>query len=110
VSWLGGRTRGYALEATAPAEVFALGRAGRLHTPDGVLTVTPLEPALPLGVLPAALARPAIVTALRTFAQADAYRRWLMRAEGPLLAEAVCARDHLPLQGEVDLAPYVSRG
>jgi hypothetical protein len=110
VSWLGARKRGYALEATAPPEVFSLRRPARLHTPDGVLAVTPLEGTVPLGALPPALVRPSIVAALRAFAQADAYRRWLVRAEAPLLAEAICARDDLPLQGEVDLTPYVARG
>jgi len=110
VSWLGARKRGYALEATAPPELFSLRHRARLHTPDGVLTVTPLEGTVPLGALPPALVRPSIVAALRAFAQADAYRRWLVRAETPLLAEAICARDDLPLQGEVDLAPYVARG
>jgi hypothetical protein len=109
VSWLGGRTRGYALEATAPPELFSLARPGLLHTPDGLLTVTPLEDTLPLGALPPELARPSIVAALHAFAQADAYRRWLARAEGPLIDDAVCARDDLPFQGEVDLAPYVPR-
>jgi hypothetical protein len=110
VAWLGGLTRGYALEANAPPEIFSLAGRARLHTPDGLLTVTPLEETLPLGALPPELARTSIVAALRGFAQADAYRRWLARAEAPLLAEAVCARDDLPAQGEVDLTPYVSRG
>jgi hypothetical protein len=109
VSWLGDRKRGYALEATAPPELFALRRRGRLHTPDGLLTVTPLGGTIALGALQPPLVRPSIVAALRAFAQADAYRRWLVRAEAPLLGEAICARDDLPLQGEVDLAPYLAR-
>ena len=109
VPWLGDRKRGYALEATAPPELFALSRPGRVATADGFVTVTPLEGTVPLGTLPPELAKPSIVAALRSFAQAEAYRRWLVRIEAPLLAEAICARDDLPQQGEVDLAPYVTR-
>ncbi len=109
VPWLGDRKRGYALEASAPPEVLRIQGPGRLHTPDGPIKVTPLEDALPLGALPPELARPSIVAALRSFAQADAYRRWLVRTETPLLDEAICLRDELPQPGEVDLAPYVTR-
>lgn len=109
VSWLGGRKRGYALQATAPPEVFRLHRPAQLHTPDGPLQVSPLADALPLGVLPPELARPSILAALRSFAQADAYRRWLVKVETPLLDSALCLRDRLPQPGEVDLSPYVSR-
>jgi hypothetical protein len=110
VPWLGGRARGYALEANAPRELFSLTRPGRVATPDGVLTVTPLEDTLPLGAVPPEVARTSIVAALRTFAQADAYRRWLATNEAPLLEKALCARDDLPPPGEVDLSLYMSRG
>jgi hypothetical protein len=109
VPWLGDRDQGYALEANAPPEVFSLTRRAHVNTPDGVVTVTPLEDTLPLGAVPPEVARTSIVAALRTFAQADAYRRWLAIAEAPLLDTAICARDELPATGEVDLSPYTSR-
>ncbi len=109
VPWLGDRKRGYALEANAPRELFALSRPGRVATADGIVKVTPLEETVSLGSLPPELARTSMVAALRSFAQADSYRRWLVGVEAPLLDEAVCAHDDLPQQGEVDLAPYVAR-
>jgi hypothetical protein len=109
VSWLGGRRLGYALEPTAPPQVFTLAGPRLVPTPDGFRRVEPLEDTMPLGALPTSEVRTSIVAALRAFAQAEAYRRWLTRAEVPLLAGATCARDELPQQGEVDLSPYITR-
>ncbi len=109
VSWLGGLRRGYALEPTAPPQVFSLAGARRVPTPDGFVRIEPLEGTFLLGALTISEARASIVAALRSFAQADSYRLWLTRVEAPLLADATCVRDELPQQGEVDLTPYIGR-
>jgi hypothetical protein len=43
---------------------------------------------------------------LGRFAKQDVYARWLRAREAGLLTAAVCARDDVPVTGEVDLASW----
>jgi hypothetical protein len=47
---------------------------------------------------------------LGRFAKDDVYQRWLRARETSLLGDAVCARDDVPVPGDVDLtlwAPFL---
>jgi hypothetical protein len=109
VDWLGGRTRGIALETFAPARVFTLptGRAGLVQTPGGAVAVKPLAAGLPLAATPLANARPAIAAAIVRLAKADAYQAWLEAQEQRVLGTAVCAADDVPAPLPVELPDYL---
>jgi hypothetical protein len=106
-SWLGGRTRGLAISDIAPDAVFRLKRTASVGTPLGSYRVAPLGDAVPLGSIPLSEARPAIVSALRTFAQRDAYERWSEQRQRALLGSTICARDDLPQPATIDLSTYL---
>ena len=111
VGWLGGRTRGLAVETFAPARIFALSRPGRVRTIHGLIHVTPLEDTIVLGSVPLAVARPAIEASLNRFARVYAYETWLAKAQERALTEALCAGDRLPAPAALtldDLLPFVS--
>ncbi len=103
VGWLGGLTRGLALETFAPRRIFGLSRTGSVRGPDGRIEVRALEPVISLGAVPLGVARPAIVVALNRFSRASTYERWLVRAEERALADATCLGDELPQTGAIDL-------
>ncbi len=107
--WLGNRTRGLALAALAPPQVFRFPTAVRrqLQTMEGSFSVTALGESLPLGAVPLAMARPAIRSALIALARDDAYDTWLGRREKALLNLTVCAHDQLPQVGSIDLTSYL---
>jgi hypothetical protein len=107
--WLGDAVRGYAVETIAPSEVFSLraGRSARIDTVDGPFTVRPLGPALPLFALPPVGARDVARGVLGRFAKDTVYQRWLGAQAGSLLVEAVCARDDVPANVDVDLTAWV---
>jgi hypothetical protein len=107
--WLGGRRNGFALQAVAPARVFALptGLPTRIWTSNGPVTVTPLADPEPLGGLPYASARAPLRTALRWFSQGDAFDRWTASRQTAALKQTVCVRDDLPEVGAVDLSPFL---
>jgi hypothetical protein len=109
VAWLGGRTRGFALEGFAPARVLTLptGGAGSVLTAAGPVVVRPVEAALPLAAVPPASARPAIVAALKSLAKNDAYQAWLLGQEQKVLGSAICAGDDVPLPLPVGLEDYL---
>jgi hypothetical protein len=108
-TWLGGRTTGWALEPIVPAQLFALptGRKATLRTPFGPLAVTATDDTQLLGELPIALVRPAIVTALRTFARDEAFDRWILNREMAAQAQTVCQKDVLPTLGVPELEEYL---
>jgi hypothetical protein len=56
--WLGGSTRGWAIETLAPAQVLTLAGPGKIDTADGTFEVTPVGVATPLGLLPRGQAAP----------------------------------------------------
>ena len=110
VAWLGGKTRGLAIETFAPERIFALPRAGRVRTIHGLIRVKPLEDTVLLGTIPVGAARAAIESSLNRFARVSAYENWLAKAQTQALAEAVCVGDTLPSPSALtldDLLPFV---
>jgi hypothetical protein len=107
--WLGDAVRGFAVQTLAPNEVFALptGRRARIDTVDGRFAVSPLGPSLPLLALPPARARDVAQGILGRFARDAVYQGWLRSQEATLLGEAVCVRDDLPVEGDIDLTAWV---
>ena len=107
--WLGNRTAGFALAAAAPAALFRLpsGVASPFTTGLGSYTVTPSDAALPLGALPLELARPAIRTALRSFARTQAYDEAARKRLESALNRATCLRDDLPSPAVVSVSTYL---
>ena len=73
----------------------------------GTYQVRPLDDTLPLGALPLALARPAIVTALQNIARSGRYESWLLARESVFGQQAVCRRDVQPEPAAVDLTDYL---
>jgi hypothetical protein len=106
--WLGGASRGFAVESIAPEAVFSLtvGKAKAIDTVDGRFTVTPLGPSLPLYALAPNAARQVAVSVLGRFAKDAVYASWLGTQESRTLQSAVCARDDVPAEGSVDLTDW----
>jgi hypothetical protein len=112
VAWLGGRTRGLAIETFAPARIFSLPRRGHVRTIHGRIEVRPLDDTVYLGTVPLAEARSAIEASLNRFARVSAYEAWLAKAEARALTEAICVADDLPAPAVLtldDLLPFVTR-
>jgi hypothetical protein len=112
-SWLGGKVKGFALEAVAPAGVFGLAsRATRtLQTFNGEYTVSAVANAQPLGSLPLAIVAHAIRVALTSFAQGDAFGQWTTKVQAAELPRTICRGDDLPVAAPVELetfAPFLS--
>ena len=108
-SWLGDAVRGFAVETIAPPEVFAArqNRRSTIDTIDGRYTVTPLGPPQPLLALSPHDAHNVAMGVLGRFAKLAVYERWLRTEQIKLLASAVCTRDLVPSQGDVDLSAWV---
>ena len=108
-SWLSGRRAGYAVESVAPPKLMTLssGRWSALWSPLGTVQVRPLGPPLPLGTLPLGNVREGIRAALISQAREERYPVWLAAAQQAAFPEAICWRDQLPEQGEVDLTNYL---
>jgi hypothetical protein len=107
--WLGGKASGWALEPTAPPQVFTLptGKKTTLRTPFGPVSVKATDDVQQLGELPLDVVRTAIATSLRTFARDDAYGRWLLNRESGALTTTVCRGDVLPTLSEPELDEYL---
>jgi hypothetical protein len=107
--WLGNRTSGFALAAAAPAALFQLPSAvaSPFATGLGSYTVTPLDAALPLGAVPLSAARPAIRTALLSFARTQAYEDAARKREVSALNRTICLRDDLPYPAVVSVSTYL---
>jgi hypothetical protein len=111
VAWLGGRTRGLAIETFAPTRIFTLARRGFVRTIHGRIEVRPLDDTVYLGTIPIADAREAIEASLNRFARVYAYEAWLAKAEARALSEAICTADELPTSAVLtldDLLPFVT--
>jgi hypothetical protein len=106
--WMGMRT-GFAVAQAAPPRLFSLptGRKSRLTTLLGTFAVRPLGPSQPLGALPLATVRPAIVAALRGFERAQAFERWTVQQQNQALNRTTCVRDQLPQPAAIDLTQYL---
>jgi hypothetical protein len=107
--WLGNRKRGFALESTAPSQLFSISQGGwhKVRTMRGVYEVRALDSTVPLGAIPFALARLAVSNALRQLAQDDRYDRWLLARERALVDQALCRRDVQPRAELVPLTDYL---
>jgi hypothetical protein len=107
--WLGNRTTGFALAAAAPAALFRLPSAvaSPFTTGLGAYTVTPLDAPLPLGALPLEQARPAIRTALLSFARSQAYEDAARKRAESALNRTICLRDDLPDPAVVSVSTYL---
>jgi hypothetical protein len=108
-SWLGNRTTGFALAASAPAALFRLPSAvaSPFTTGLGSYSVTPLDGALPLGAVPYADARNAIRTALVSFARTQAYEDGARKRAESALNRTICLRDDLPSPALVSVSTYL---
>ena len=100
------------LRATMPsaveiAEFAATYAAVQLRDIPGTGDVSGVDPATPLGLLPADLGRPAIVRALRHVARAERYAAWAERRQERALDEIRCIRDRLPTIGTVPLTSWM---
>jgi hypothetical protein len=105
-SWLGAGKKGLIISAVAPELLFS-GGARTVWTPLGSVAVKPLGGSTVLGAVPLALARPAIVNALRTFARGEAFDRWTEKQQQGTLATTICARDDMPQPSAVELSTYL---
>jgi hypothetical protein len=107
--WLGNRTSGFALAVAAPGALFRLPSsvASPFTTGLGSYTVTPLDQALPLGAIPLESARPAIRTALRSFARTQAYEDAARKRTESALNRTICLRDDLPNPAVVSVSTYL---
>ncbi len=111
VAWLGGRTRGLAIETFAPTRIFSLARRGFVRTIHGRIEVRPLDDTVYLGTIPIVEARLSIEASLNRFARVYAYEAWLAKAEARALAGAICDGDQLPTSAVLtldDLLPFVT--
>jgi hypothetical protein len=100
------------LRATTPsaaevAEFAATYASVQLRDIPGTGAVPGVDPATPLGLLPAELARPAIVRALRHVARAERYAAWAERRQERALDGIRCVRDRLPTIGTVPLTSWM---
>jgi hypothetical protein len=107
--WLGGRKRGLALASNAPPQLFRLKGSGwaTIRTMVGPFHVRVLAPAVPLGGVPLGVARPAVVTALKTLVRDDDYEHWLLARERAYDYATLCYRDRQPTAGLVPLTDYL---
>jgi hypothetical protein len=109
-AWLGRRAKGLALADVAPDRLFALstGSSASVLTSTGTFTVKALQDPSPLGAVPLGRARPAIVAALKAFAQGAAFENWTVARQRGALTTATCARDDLPQPAAIDLVQYLA--
>jgi hypothetical protein len=107
--WLGNRTSGFALAVAAPGALFRLPStvASPFTTGLGSYTVTPLDEPLPVGAVPYESARPAIRTALRSFARRQAYEDATRKRAEAALNRTICLRDDLPSPAVVAVSTYL---
>jgi hypothetical protein len=107
--WFGGGTRGLALSAIAPEQVFRMpeGRAVRVRALDGVFTLRALGEPMPLGSVPLEQARPAISAALAAFSRHAAFESWSVGRQQIVLRSAICRRDAMPVPGTIRLTSYL---
>lgn len=105
--WLGGRSRGLAFAALAPAQVFSMATGARtLRALDGNYAVR-IGEVRPLGTIPFAEARAPIASALAAFARRTAFESWTLARQDSALRSAVCRRDDLPAPGTIRLTGYL---
>jgi hypothetical protein len=112
-SWLGGRTRGYALLSHSPPALYRLatGSEYTLETVLGRYEVIPTEATTTLGHLPLSVVRNAIRAVLVESARSDAFAIRLVGEQKAGLRRTSCAGDRMPFVRVVDLngrLPFLS--
>ena len=107
--WLGGKAEGLALSAVAPGLLFSIANDKKtvVRTAEGPFAVRALADTVPLGAVPLGQARPAIVSALRSFARGQAFERWTILRQHTALDTTTCVRDDLPQPSAIDLVQYM---
>jgi hypothetical protein len=106
-SWLPSGN-GVALATSAPEAVFSArtGQGVTVRTAEGVYSVKAIEDTTALGALAYAVARPAVVDALRMELRVGSYAAWTVRMQEAAESRLVCERDRMPELGVVDLSAY----
>jgi hypothetical protein len=108
-SWLGGRTKGLALDSIAPQGVFDL-RPGGMHTLrtiNGTYRVRVTGDAQPLGTIPLVIVTQAIRAALSSFARGAAFGEWTIARQRGAISETTCRHDELPGPAAVELESFL---
>jgi hypothetical protein len=107
--WLGKHKRGFALESSAPPQLFSIRQGGwhKIRTMRGIYEVRALDATVSLGAIPIELARAPVVVALLELARGDSYDAWLLARERVLDDQALCRRDVQPEAGVVSLTDYL---
>jgi hypothetical protein len=93
--------------AAAIAEFAATYANVALRDIPGASPPADVDSGMPLGLLPAEVARPLIRSALHEAARAGAYDGWAERRQDGALAELRCRRDRLPTPGSVPLTTWL---
>jgi len=108
-SWLGWRTRGWALASIAPPRVFALLQGNRsiVRSVEGSFTVRATGAGRPLATLPLSSVASSIRSALEVFARRAAFDRWTTSMQVAALRSTTCRRDDLPVPSAIDLTDYL---
>ncbi|HEY5161087.1 MAG TPA: hypothetical protein VII83_08475 [Gaiellaceae bacterium] len=103
-SWLGGRTKGYALGSHSPSVLyrFATGSENTLPTVVGRFRVSPIKATTTLGRLPLSVVRNAIRAALVESERSDAFAVWSLSEQKVGLGRTSCTGDRMPLVQVVD--------
>jgi hypothetical protein len=101
------RLRAVSPTAAQVAEFASTYASVRLRDIPGAGTVAGVDPATPLGLLPADLARGAIVRALRHASRVERYAGWAERRQQRALDGIRCVRDRLPTLGSVPLTSWL---
>lgn len=101
------RLRVPAPSAAAVAEFAATYAAVPLRDLPGGRLPAGVDPGLALGLLPAKLARPVIVSALRRAAGVERYAGWAEARQHAALRELRCVRDRLPTVGSIPLTGWM---
>jgi len=133
-SWLGWRTRGWALASFAPPRVFTLPTmkavpkkpskkasktpskkspkkppkmAANVLSVEGSFAVRVTGPAQPLATLPLMTVSRSISSVLRVFARRVAFDGWTTKRQVEALRSTICLRDDLPAPTAVELTDYL---
>ena len=77
-----------------------------MRTLEGVFTVEALDETLPLGVLPVADSRSAVVRELRRIRREAAYERWTLAKQKGAEHRLICERDRMPTSSVVTLSSF----
>jgi hypothetical protein len=101
------RLRAVAPTAAQVSEFAATYASVPLRDIPGVGDLDGIDPATPLGLLPADLARPTIVRSLRHASRAERYAVWAERLQERALDGIRCVRDRLPTVGSVPLTTWL---